>query len=148
MGDGGERLHDRMWGGEVDADVQPPVDAPVGAAVVGRHSFDLGVGPWGGTPWPGVPTFVITHRTRQDLLGDNGGNVRLRRAGGCCRARLPLFAGEQAQLVQESGSVTAAVTPMCATASSSRSYSQPRSNAMRTRSTRLRAPHLLIRLDV
>jgi hypothetical protein len=34
---------------------------------------DLGVGPWGGTPWPGVPSFVVTHRTREDLLGDNGG---------------------------------------------------------------------------
>jgi dihydrofolate reductase len=31
------------------------------------------VGPWGGTPWPGVPSFVVTHRTREDLLGDNGG---------------------------------------------------------------------------
>jgi dihydrofolate reductase len=31
------------------------------------------VGPWGGTPWPGVPSFVVTHRTREDLRGDNGG---------------------------------------------------------------------------
>ena len=31
------------------------------------------MGPWGGTPWPGVPGFVVTHRTREDLLGDNGG---------------------------------------------------------------------------
>jgi hypothetical protein len=30
----------------------------------------LGVGPWGGTPWPGVPSFVVTHRIREDLLGD------------------------------------------------------------------------------
>src|SRR5215203_6216005 len=49
------------------------VDATVGAVVVGRRTFDLGVGPWGGTPWPGVPSFVITHRARQDLLGNNGG---------------------------------------------------------------------------
>jgi dihydrofolate reductase len=41
--------------------------------VIGRRTFDLGVGPWGGTPWPGVPSFVVTHRARQDLLGDNGG---------------------------------------------------------------------------
>jgi len=47
------------------------VDARVG----GRRTFDLGVGPWGGTRWrwPGVPGFVVTHRTREDLLGDNGG---------------------------------------------------------------------------
>ena len=45
----------------------------MGATVIGRRTFDLGLGPWGGTPWPGVPTFVVTHRTREDLLGDNGG---------------------------------------------------------------------------
>jgi dihydrofolate reductase len=48
-------------------------DATVGAAVIGRRTFDLGLGPWGGTPWSGVPSFVVTHRARQDLLGDNGG---------------------------------------------------------------------------
>ena len=53
------------------------VDAIVGAAVIGRRTFDLGVGPWGGTPWPGVPSFVVTHRTREDLLGDNGGTFAL-----------------------------------------------------------------------
>ena len=49
------------------------VDATVGATVIGRRTFDLGVRPWGGTPRPGVPSFVVTHRTREDLLGDNGG---------------------------------------------------------------------------
>lgn len=29
--------------------------------------------PRGGTPWPGVPSFVVTHRARPDLRGDNGG---------------------------------------------------------------------------
>ncbi|WP_188196853.1 dihydrofolate reductase family protein [Nonomuraea sp. SYSU D8015] len=77
MGDGGERLHE--WhagkgpGGEVDLGVLRKLDGTVGAALIGRRTFDLGVGPWGGTPWPGVPTFVVTHRTREDLLGDNGG---------------------------------------------------------------------------
>jgi hypothetical protein len=46
---------------------------PEPATVIGRRTFDLGVGPWGGTPWPAVPSFVVTHRTREDLLGDNGG---------------------------------------------------------------------------
>jgi hypothetical protein len=58
---------------EIDAAVRREVDATVGAAVIGRRTFDLGVGPWGGTPWPGVPSFVVTHRARQDLLGNNGG---------------------------------------------------------------------------
>lgn len=77
MGDGGERLHAWMAGagpdGGVDVAVRREIDARVGAAVVGRRTFDLGLGPWGGTPWPGVPSFVVTHRTREDLLGDNGG---------------------------------------------------------------------------
>ena len=77
MGDGGERLHAWMAGkgpdGEIDVGLRREVDATVGAAVIGRRTFDLGVGPWGGTPWPGVPSFVVTHRARQDLLGNNGG---------------------------------------------------------------------------
>ena len=77
MGDGGEGLHDWMAGkgpdGGVDIGVRRQVDATVGATVIGRRTFDLGLGPWGGTPWAGVPSFVVTHRTREDLLGDNGG---------------------------------------------------------------------------
>ena len=78
MGEGGERLHEWMWtpangpDGEVDR-AHRTVDAVVGAAIIGRRTFDLGVGPWGGTPWSGVPSFVVTHRIREDLLGDNGG---------------------------------------------------------------------------
>jgi dihydrofolate reductase len=77
MGDGGERLHDWVAGtgpdGEVDTEVRRELDAMVGATIIGRHTFELGLSPWGGTPWPGVPSFVVTHRTREDLLGDNGG---------------------------------------------------------------------------
>src|SRR5919198_309781 len=77
MGEGGERLHEWMAGdgpdGGVDIGVHREVDAMVGATIIGRRTFDLGLGPWGGTPWPGVPSFVVTHRTREDLLGDNGG---------------------------------------------------------------------------
>jgi len=70
MGDGGEELH--TWMG-TDVDMRRQVDASVGALVIGRRTFDLGLGNWGGTPWPGIPSFVVTHRTREDLLGDNGG---------------------------------------------------------------------------
>ncbi|HEU5156054.1 MAG TPA: dihydrofolate reductase family protein [Streptosporangiaceae bacterium] len=77
MGEGGERLHDWMAGqgpdGGVDIAVREETDARVGAVVIGRRTFDLGLDPWGGTPWPGVPSFVVTHRTREDLRGDNGG---------------------------------------------------------------------------
>lgn len=72
MGDGGERLHG--WTTGIDgAAVHQEANAAVGAVLVGRRTFDVGLRQWGGTPWPGVPTFVVTHRTREDLLGDNGG---------------------------------------------------------------------------
>jgi dihydrofolate reductase len=90
MGKGGERLHEWMWtagsgpGGEVDIGFSP-VSAMVGAAVIGRRTFDLGVGPWGGTPWPGVPGFVVTHRTREDLVGGNGGTFAFDGLAGAAR---------------------------------------------------------------
>ena len=74
MGDGGELLHAWMAGTDpADARVRREVDAGVGAVVIGRRTFDLGLEPWGGTPWPGVPGLVVTHRPRPDLRGDNGG---------------------------------------------------------------------------
>jgi dihydrofolate reductase len=77
MGDGGESLHAWMEGkgpdGNVDAAVFEKVNANLGATIIGRHTFDLGLKNWGGTPWPGVPGFVITHRTHEDFRGDNGG---------------------------------------------------------------------------
>ena len=81
MGDGGERLHEWMFRKGPDAEIDlgvrrefvATVGATVGATVVGRRTFDVGVGPWGGTPWPGMPSFVVTHRTQPDLLGKNGG---------------------------------------------------------------------------
>ena len=77
MGDGGESLHDWMAGegpdSEVDLAVRRDVTENIGALVIGRRTFDLGLENWGGTPWPGIPSFVVTHRPRPDLLGDNGG---------------------------------------------------------------------------
>jgi dihydrofolate reductase len=79
MGDGGERLHEWMFRKgpdaeiEIDLGVRREFDATVGATVIGRRTFDLGVGPWGGTPWPRMPSFVVTHRPQPDLLGKNGG---------------------------------------------------------------------------
>jgi dihydrofolate reductase len=73
MGDGGENLHTWMEGSGPDGQVGQQVDAALGATVIGRRTFDLGLRPWGGTPWPGLPSFVVTHRPQPDLLGDNGG---------------------------------------------------------------------------
>ena len=60
MGKGGERLHDWMFStgdgcqvaaegtslAEVDAEIVQDLIASTGAVVVGRRTFDLGVGPW------------------------------------------------------------------------------------------------------
>jgi dihydrofolate reductase len=77
MGDGGERLHDWAFpegqGSEIDAATHREAGAAVGATVVGRRTFDVGQGPWGGTPFPGTPGYVMTHRPGPDLLGGNGG---------------------------------------------------------------------------
>ena len=40
--------------------------AAVGAVVIGRRTFDLGLEPWGDVPFP-VPCFVLTHESRDDL---------------------------------------------------------------------------------
>ena len=56
MGDGGERLHDWMAGEGPDAvtgtgadiEVRDAVNASVGAALIGRRTFELGLRPWGG----------------------------------------------------------------------------------------------------
>lgn len=77
MGDGGENLHAWMEGsgpdGAIDQAVFEQVNAMVGAILIGRRTFDLGLKNWGGTPWPATPSFVVTHRVREPLKGDNGG---------------------------------------------------------------------------
>jgi dihydrofolate reductase len=81
MGRGGERLHEWLFhdGGHrvVAADGVTPagVDAEqarerystTGAVVIGRRTFDIGVGLWQDTPFP-VPCFVITHESRAPLI--------------------------------------------------------------------------------
>lgn len=88
MGAGGERLHE--WhpfhepeqdapsgeagassASEVDENILRELFATTGAVVLGKRTFDLGLEPWGGTPFP-VPCFVLTHETRDDLETPNG----------------------------------------------------------------------------
>jgi dihydrofolate reductase len=86
MGVGGERLHAWMpfynadqapaagdpAGSEVDARmVQELFAAATGAVVLGKRTFDLGLEPWGGTPFP-APCFVLTHEARDDLVTNSG----------------------------------------------------------------------------
>jgi dihydrofolate reductase len=85
MGVGGERLHE--WfpfydpeqestagvptAGEADARMVRELFAATGAVVLGKRTFDLGLEPWGGTPFP-VPCFVLTHEARDDLVTASG----------------------------------------------------------------------------
>jgi dihydrofolate reductase len=85
LGDGGERLHDWMFNGHADSGMSSAGDratdvngavvrdlfAATGAVLMGRRMFDLGVGPWGDTPFP-VPCFVLTHHAHEDVVMASG----------------------------------------------------------------------------
>lgn len=61
MGGGGERLHDWLFGDDpTDARVAAELKARVGAVVLGRRTYEVGVELWEDTPYP-APSFVLTH---------------------------------------------------------------------------------------
>lgn len=73
MGRGGERLHDWMFTSNdaVDAEMSDEQAKRPGAVVLGKRTFDLGLEPWGDTPYP-VPSFVLTHERREPLTMKSG----------------------------------------------------------------------------
>jgi dihydrofolate reductase len=85
LGEGGQRLHDWMLCGaagpgeppghgetaDVNGAVARQLFATTGAVLMGRRMFDLGVGPWGDTPFP-VPCFVLTHQAHEDVVMASG----------------------------------------------------------------------------
>lgn len=74
MGEGGLRLHDWLLKrpiGEVNAQVAQEMHATTGAVVLGRRTYDVGVGLWGDTPFP-VPCFVLTHEVREKRVEKSG----------------------------------------------------------------------------
>jgi dihydrofolate reductase len=75
LGEGGERLHYRVFGGPWSYDEEPRGEATgadkelldggyarVGAVIGGRNTYEA-AGAWGGTNPFGVPFFIVTHRT-------------------------------------------------------------------------------------
>ena len=66
-----------MFGQGEDAD---PLDAEMaraqaerpGAVILGRRTFDVGLGAWEDTPYP-VPSFVVTHERREPLAMRSAG---------------------------------------------------------------------------
>ena len=70
MGDGGERLHDWLFGAKTPADSAIVADllGHLGAVIMGRRTFDVGERPWGDDPPFPAPTFVLTHRPRPPVV--------------------------------------------------------------------------------
>ncbi|GAB4048117.1 dihydrofolate reductase family protein [Catellatospora paridis] len=73
MGRGGERLHQWIFDGssEVDSAAVRRQFALTGAVLLGRRTFDVGVGQWGDTPYA-VPCFVLTHHPAPDRTERSG----------------------------------------------------------------------------
>ncbi|MBA3677411.1 MAG: dihydrofolate reductase [Sphingosinicella sp.] len=73
MGRHGERLHDWMFKAPSDLDrrMAREMSENVGAVLLGRRTFDLGLSHWGGTPYK-TPTFVLTHEPLDPLSTKTG----------------------------------------------------------------------------
>jgi len=74
MGEGGERLHKWLFNtaaSKANADVEQEMFATTGAVVLGRRTFDVGVGQWGDVPFP-VPCFVLTHEDQEEIVKKSG----------------------------------------------------------------------------
>jgi dihydrofolate reductase len=75
LGEHGARLHEWMFHQDSqqagDAQVVNELRARVGAVLMGRRTFDVGVPNWGDVPFPG-PCFVLTHRSRDVLAMASG----------------------------------------------------------------------------
>lgn len=74
MGRGGEGLHDWMFQspeGSVDRAMAAEQTARVGAVILGRRTFDLGLPHWDGTPYPAA-SFVLTHQPREPMPTQTG----------------------------------------------------------------------------
>jgi dihydrofolate reductase len=74
MGEGGERLHEWLFQSapnEIDAQIAKEMHSTTGAVVLGRRTFDVGVGVWEDTPYP-VPCFVLTHEPLERRVEKSG----------------------------------------------------------------------------
>ncbi len=73
MGVGGERLHQWLFanpGDPRDAQVAGEMFAPAhtGAVIMGRRTFDVGIGLWGDDGTFQLPCFVVTHQPADRLI--------------------------------------------------------------------------------
>ncbi len=73
MGEGGTRLHEWLFADPMDpadAEVASAMYAPakVGAVLMGRRHFDVGIAQWGDDGTFGMPCFVVTHRPAEPVV--------------------------------------------------------------------------------
>lgn len=75
MGERGDQLHRWLFSAGpngTDSKVVKALLDGIGAAVLGRRTFDIGFDEWDQqTPFP-APTFVVTHRAKDPLLTSTG----------------------------------------------------------------------------
>ena len=78
LGENGTLLHEWVFPPAEQASVVPSdtqvreeLMARVGAVIVGRRTFDLGLPRWGDVPFP-APSFVLTHREHGELTMTSG----------------------------------------------------------------------------
>ncbi|MCL1633848.1 dihydrofolate reductase family protein [Luteimonas sp. SX5] len=76
MGEGDAGLHLHDWIFEkpqdaIDAEAAEQMQAGTGAVVLGRRTFDVGIGEWKDVPYP-APCFVLTHRPQAPLAQKSG----------------------------------------------------------------------------
>jgi dihydrofolate reductase len=70
-----EILHDWMFRGKTEREVEEWQEAnfaPVGAIIIGRRTFDLGVGPWGDNPTFHAPCFVLSEDAQETIVKQGG----------------------------------------------------------------------------
>jgi dihydrofolate reductase len=76
MGEGaGASVHDWMFSGKSDAEAdrfERDHFADTGAVIMGRTTFDLGVGPWGENPTFHAPCFVVSHAEHERITKEGG----------------------------------------------------------------------------
>jgi len=73
LGVGGQRLHEWMFTDPVDPDDADVVGTMfstdrVGAVLMGRTHFEVGIGPWGDDGTFRMPCFVVTHRPADPVV--------------------------------------------------------------------------------
>ena len=76
MGRGGDDLHAWMFANPrdpVDQEVAAVMFSPgtVGAVLMGRRTLDVGIGHWGDDGTFGVPCFVLSHTSREQIIKES-----------------------------------------------------------------------------